>query len=42
MSKEIKNYIAQKIFSIAYIIMPKSEIKANLSIWYIQTYGGKK
>jgi hypothetical protein len=42
MKKQITNYIAEKIFSIAFIIMPKSEIKANLSIWYIQTYGGNK
>lgn len=42
MKKELKNYIAKKIFSIAYSLMPESDIKLALGVWYVQIYGGKK
>jgi len=42
MEHEIKNYIAEKIFSIAFALMPESDIKIKLSIWIIQTYEGNK
>jgi hypothetical protein len=32
MKEQITNYIAEKIFSIAFIIMTKSEIKANFNV----------
>jgi len=36
----LKEYIAEKIFSIAFRLMPDSKIKISLACWYIITYGG--
>ena len=36
------NYIAEKIFYIAFSLMPRSDIKVKLGVWFIETYGGDK
>lgn len=42
MKQKIKNYIAVKIFLIAFTIMPTCHLKTRLAIFIKLTYGGSK
>lgn len=39
---EIWEYIAEKIISIAFSLMPKSKMKTKLASFILETFGGNK
>lgn len=39
---ELKEYVSEKLISIAFSLMPKSNIKNKLSHFILETYGGKR
>lgn len=39
---ELKEYVSEKLISIAFTLMPKSNMKNKLAQFILETYGGNK